>query len=201
MGRKRLCETALEAVADVADGASILVQSFGPPQAWPTDLLLASGRQVRSDGHLQLARGRPDVAADPGRAPPDPAPDLYVCDAPDHPNADRRADPRGEIEAEMVPRGARRRVRAAAPAAAFYTPGGQHAVAAGRKRGVWHALCARDRPARRLQLVAGVSGDAAGSLTYRRGGRSFGPAFATAATATIAEVKRSCPSVRSIRKR
>ena len=48
MARKRVSETALEAVADVADGASILVQSFGPPQAWPTDLLLAlRERQVR----------------------------------------------------------------------------------------------------------------------------------------------------------
>ena len=41
MATKRICATALEAVADIPDGASILVQSFGPPQAWPTDLLLA----------------------------------------------------------------------------------------------------------------------------------------------------------------
>src|SRR4051794_26460557 len=41
MARKRICANALEAVADVEDGASILVHSFGPPQAWPTDLLLA----------------------------------------------------------------------------------------------------------------------------------------------------------------
>src|SRR5262245_39405511 len=41
MPRKQVCATAAEAVADIADGASILVHSFGPPQAWPTDLLLA----------------------------------------------------------------------------------------------------------------------------------------------------------------
>src|SRR5215510_4877667 len=48
MARKRICETALEAVADVPDGATLVVHSFGPPQAWPTDLLLAlQARRVR----------------------------------------------------------------------------------------------------------------------------------------------------------
>ncbi|MFM8412392.1 MAG: hypothetical protein ACKOCT_19195 [Alphaproteobacteria bacterium] len=41
MPTKTICETALEAVADVRDGDSLLVHSFGPPQAWPTDCLLA----------------------------------------------------------------------------------------------------------------------------------------------------------------
>src|ERR1035437_4210722 len=41
MARKQICESAREAVADVRDGATLLVHSFGPPQAWPTDCLLA----------------------------------------------------------------------------------------------------------------------------------------------------------------
>ncbi|HEX7408216.1 MAG TPA: hypothetical protein VF515_11290, partial [Candidatus Binatia bacterium] len=41
MAKKQICESARDAVADVGDGASILVHSFGPPQAWPTDCLLA----------------------------------------------------------------------------------------------------------------------------------------------------------------
>ena len=41
MAKTRICETALQATADIGDGASILVHSFGPPQAWPTDCLLA----------------------------------------------------------------------------------------------------------------------------------------------------------------
>src|SRR5438876_7997518 len=41
MPTKQICASAVEAVADIADGASILVHSFGPPQAWPTDCLLA----------------------------------------------------------------------------------------------------------------------------------------------------------------
>ena len=41
MANARICDTALEAVAGVRDGATLLVHSFGPPQAWPTDCLLA----------------------------------------------------------------------------------------------------------------------------------------------------------------
>jgi Coenzyme A transferase len=41
MTTKRICESASEAVADIGDGASLLVHSFGPPQAWPTDCRLA----------------------------------------------------------------------------------------------------------------------------------------------------------------
>jgi hypothetical protein len=41
MPKKEICATALEAVRDIPDGASVLVHSFGPPQAWPTDCLLA----------------------------------------------------------------------------------------------------------------------------------------------------------------
>src|SRR5262249_21352150 len=39
--KKQICESARQAVADVHDGASILVHSFGPPPASPTDGLLA----------------------------------------------------------------------------------------------------------------------------------------------------------------
>ena len=45
---KPVC-TAVEAVADIRDGASILVHSFGPPQAWPTDLLLALAERGVTD--------------------------------------------------------------------------------------------------------------------------------------------------------
>src|SRR6266481_3149741 len=41
MPTKQICTSAAEAVAGIGAGASILVHSFGPPQAWPTDCLLA----------------------------------------------------------------------------------------------------------------------------------------------------------------
>src|ERR1700752_3010008 len=41
MATKQLCASAAEAVADIPGGATLLVHGFGPPQAWPTDCLLA----------------------------------------------------------------------------------------------------------------------------------------------------------------
>ncbi len=81
MPTKRICATALDAVADVADGASILVQSFGPPQAWPTDLLLALRERGVMDltVDMQLACRRTDLAPDPRRQVADPEADLHLC--------------------------------------------------------------------------------------------------------------------------
>jgi 3-oxoacid CoA-transferase len=42
-------------------------------------------------------------------------------------------------------------------------------------------------------LLQAYQGDVAGNLTYRRGMRNFAPAFAMAATTTIAEVKETVP--------
>jgi 3-oxoacid CoA-transferase len=42
-------------------------------------------------------------------------------------------------------------------------------------------------------LLQAYQADAAGNLTYRRGMRNFGPAFAMAARTTIAEVKETVP--------
>jgi len=42
-------------------------------------------------------------------------------------------------------------------------------------------------------LLQAAQADAVGNLTYRRGARNFGPAFATAAATTIAEVKEIVP--------
>jgi acyl CoA:acetate/3-ketoacid CoA transferase alpha subunit len=67
MALKRICESAGEAVADICDGASLLVHSFGPPQAWPTDCLLAlAERGVKDHGHLQHARWWADLGQHPG---------------------------------------------------------------------------------------------------------------------------------------
>lgn len=200
MGRKRLCETALEAVADVPDGASILVQSFGPPQAWPTDLLLAlRERQVRDltvicnspaggptslqilAEHHQIRR----LVCTYAMLPTTPTPIAEQIRA-------------GEIELEMVPQGTLvERVRAGgAGLAAFYTPTGVGtAVAQGKEERVFNGKRYVLETALRADysLLQAYQADAAGNLTYRRGGRNFGPAFATAATTTIAEVKEIVP--------
>ncbi|MGH7860259.1 MAG: CoA transferase subunit A, partial [Candidatus Binatia bacterium] len=200
MNRKEICETALEAVADVRDGASILVHSFGPPQAWPVDCLLAlSERGVKdltvicntpSGGptSLNILAGKRQIRKLVCTYVTNPA---FVTPIGEQVKA-------GEIELEMVPQGTLvERVRAGgAGLAGFFTPTGVGTeVASGKeervfdgKRYVFERAITAD-----FALLQAHQADSAGNLTYRRGMRNFGPAFATAAKTTIAEVKEIVP--------
>jgi 3-oxoacid CoA-transferase len=200
MARKRICATALEAVADVRDGASILVQSFGPPQAWPTDLLLAlREREVK---------GLTIICNSPAGGPTSLQilGELHqirrlICTyaiLPITPTPIAEQITAGEIELELVPQGTLvERVRAGgAGLAAFYTPTGVGTlVAEGKEERVFDGKRFILERAIRADyaFLQAHQADEAGNLTYRRGGRNFGPAFATAATTTIAEVKEIVP--------
>jgi len=200
MPTKQICATALDAVADVRDGASILVQSFGPPQAWPTDLLLA----LRERGVTDLTvicnspAGGPtslQILADKAQIR------KLICTyavLPSVPTPIGDMVRSGQIEVELVPQGTLvERVRAGgAGLAAFYTPTGVGtAVAKGKEERVFggkrHILETAIRAD--YAFLQGYQADAVGNLTYRRGGRNFGPAFATAAACTIAEVQEIVP--------
>jgi 3-oxoacid CoA-transferase len=99
----------------------------------------------------------------------------------------------GAIELEMVPQGTLiERVRAGgAGIAGFFTPTGVGTdVAKGKeerefdgKRYVFERAIRAD-----FALLKAYQADGVGNLTYRRGARNFGPAMATAAKTTIAEV-------------
>ncbi len=200
MAAKRICTTAVEAVADVPDGASILVQSFGPPQAWPTDLLLA----LRERGVRDLTV----ICNSPAGGPTSLQilAELHqirrlICTYAMLPTT---ATPiaeqirAGEIELELVPQGTLvERVRAGgAGLAAFYTPTGVGtAVADGKEERIFNGKRHILETALRADyaLIQAYQADPVGNLTYRRGGRNFGPAFATAAATTIAEVKEIVP--------
>src|SRR5512143_2613539 len=142
MARKRICETALEAVADVRDGASILVHSFGPPQAWPTDCLLALKQRGVRD--LTIITNSP--AAGPSSLQilaEDKQVRRLVCT---FPAATFMMTPlteqirAGEVEVELVPQGTLvERVRAGGSGlAGFYTPTGVGtAIAAGKEERVF----------------------------------------------------------------
>jgi 3-oxoacid CoA-transferase len=200
MPDKRICASALEAVEDIRDGASILVHSFGPPQAWPTDLLLAlreravknltvicnspaggpTSLQILGELH-QISRLVCTYAILP--ITPTPIADQIRA---------------GEIELELVPQGTLvERVRAGgAGLAAFYTPTGVGtAVAEGKEERVFGGKRYVLEQAIRANyaFVQADQADAAGNVTYRCGGRNFGPAFATAADTTIVEVKEIVP--------
>jgi len=200
MAQKRICESAHEAVADIPDGASLLVHSFGPPQAWPTDCLLAlAERNVRDLTIICNTPAGGDTSVNV-LAPKEQIRKL-VCSyigSPSIPTPVSDQVKAGDIELEMVPQGTLiERVRAGgAGLAGFYTPTGVGTAAAAGKeerefdgrRYIFERAITAD-----FTLLQAYQADGLGNLTYRRGMRNFGPAFATAAKTTIAEVKEIVP--------
>ncbi|HVN85572.1 MAG TPA: 3-oxoacid CoA-transferase subunit A [Candidatus Binatia bacterium] len=200
MATKQICETAHQAVADIPDGASILVHSFGPPQAWPTDCLLAlADRGVKNLTVIcNTPAGGPtslNVLADKKQIR------KLICSyvgSVTIPSPISEMVKAKEIELEMVPQGTlAERVRAGgAGLAGFYTPTGVGTkMAEGKEERVFDGKRYLFERAIRADfaLLQAHQADPAGNLTYRRGMRNFGPAFATAARTTIAEVKAIVP--------
>jgi 3-oxoacid CoA-transferase len=187
--------SAAAAVADVPDGATLLIGGFGVIQSWPATLMEA----IVAHG----SRGLTVVSNTPGVGPTSPQQlaehglmrkliaSYAVYPTQRAPVGDGILA--GTIELELVPQGTLiERVRAGgAGLAAFYTPTGVGTDAArGKEERVFD-----DRPyvlERALRgdfaLVRAHCADRAGNLVYRRGARNFNPAFATAALVTIAEV-------------
>jgi 3-oxoacid CoA-transferase len=104
----------------------------------------------------------------------------------------------GEVELELTPQGTMiERVRAGgAGLAGFYTPVGVGTVVEEGKevREVDGKPYLFERAIRAdFALVCAQAADPAGNLTYRCGARNFGPAFATAARTTVAEVRELLP--------
>src|SRR5512147_2481637 len=138
MATKRICDCARDAVADIPDGASILVHSFGPPQAWPTDCLLALADRGVKDltvicntpaggpTSLNILAAKKQVR-------------KLICSyvgSPSMPTEMSEMVKAGEIELEMVPQGTLiERVRAGgAGLAGFFTPTGVGTeIAAGKE--------------------------------------------------------------------
>jgi 3-oxoacid CoA-transferase len=176
------------------------VHSFGPPQAWPTDLLLAL--RARAVTNLTIICNSP--AAGPtslqilGERHQIRRLICTYAILPITPTPIAEQIRAGEIELELVPQGTLvERVRAGgAGLAAFYTPTGVGTAAAagkeerlfdGKRHILEHAIRAD------YAFVQAYRADAAGNVTYRRGARNFAPAFATAADTTIVEVQEIVP--------
>lgn len=201
MATKTICDSAREAVADVPDGASLLVHSFGPPQAWPTDCLLALAERGVKDLTVVCntpAGGPTSLCVLAAKKQIRKLVCSYVAN-PSMTTEISELVQQGEIEVEMVPQGTMiERIRAGgAGLAGFYTPTGVGtSVAQGKeervfdgKRHVFERAIRAD-----YALVKAFQADAAGNLTYRRGARNFGPAMAMAARTTIAEVQELVPA-------
>lgn len=198
MSRTRFADTADEAVAGVADGATVLVGGFGLA-GMPFDLIDALIRQGATDltvvsnnagnGEIGLAallkagRVRKVICSFPRQS------DSYVFD-----DLYRR----GRLELEVVPQGnlAERMRAAGAGIGAFYCPTGVGTpLAEGKEtREIDGRTYVLELPIRGdVALIGAHRADGAGNLVYRKTARNFGPVMATAASTVIAQVSEVVP--------
>ena len=195
MSRTAICDSVAEAVAGIADGATVLVGGFGMAgmpttlidaliDQGATDLTIVSNNAGNGDTGLAalLAAGRVRkvICSFPRQT------DSYVFDGL------YRA---GKVALEVVPQGnlAERMRAAGAGIGAFFCPTAVGTPLAEGKE--LRTIDGRDYvleyPIRGdVALIRAHTGDRAGNLVYRKTARNFGPVMATAAGLTVAEVSR-----------
>jgi 3-oxoadipate CoA-transferase, alpha subunit len=184
--------SAREAVADVRDGATVMIGGFGEAGS-PIELIHAlidqgaKGLTVISNNTgtglvglaalLRAGRVRKVVCSFPKTAGSTVFPDLYRA---------------GKVELELVPQGTlAERIRAGgAGIAAFYTPtaagtpladGKETRAFNGREHVLEHGLRAD------FTLIKGRIADTHGNVMFHRTARNFAPMMATAAAVTIVQ--------------
>ncbi|MGD9943072.1 MAG: 3-oxoacid CoA-transferase subunit A [Burkholderiaceae bacterium] len=185
--------TLAEAVADIPDGATILVGGFGGA-GMPTELveaLIEQGARELCIVNNNAGNGDTGLAAllKAGRVR------KIVCSFP------RSTDSyvfeelfrAGRIELELVPQGnLAERIRAAgAGIGAFFTPTGAGTLLAENKetRRIGDRDYVLEYPIHGdYAFIKALRGDRWGNLTYRMTARNFGPVMASAARCSIAQV-------------
>lgn len=198
MSRVMILGSALEAVADTPDGATVLIGGFGAagqPVALIEALLASEARGLTVVSN-NAGNGDHGLAA----LIRDRRVRKIVCSFPRqsdswHFDAAWRA---GEIELELVPQGnLAERIRAAgAGIGAFFTPTGfGTALAEGKETrvidGKGYVL---EYPLRAdVALIAAHRADELGNLVYRKTARNFGPIMAAAAARTVVQVDEIVP--------
>lgn len=192
---KRMASLA-DAVADIPDGASVMIGGFGGSGA-PIELihaLIDAGPRHLSVINNNAGNGHVGLAGliEQGRV------DKLICSFP------RSADPRvftelylaGGIELELVPQGTlAERIRAGgAGIPAFYTPATYGTeLAKGKPVGEFDGKSyVQERWLKAdYALIKAEAGDPLGNLTYRMAARNFNPIMAMAAKTSIAQVSRA----------
>jgi 3-oxoadipate CoA-transferase alpha subunit len=190
----KIVQTMAEAMADIRDGAVVLLGGFGSigqPNALidglieygAKDLIIVSNNagvgRIGLARLLELGRVRKIICSYPRSVDPVVFEELYRA---------------GKIELEIVPQGtlAERMRAAGAGIPAFFTATGVGTkLAAGKER--------REIGGRQYLLEEALAGDVAlveaweadrwGNLTYRSSARNFNPVMAMAATLTIAQAQ------------
>ena len=189
----KIVESAAAAVADIHDGATVMIGGFGTA-GMPSELIDAL--------ITQGARGLTIVNNNAGNGDTGIAALLatkrvrkIICSFP------RQVDSHvfdalyrtGEIELELVPQGnLAERIRAAgAGIGAFFTPTGYGTLLAEGKetRTIDGRNYVLEYPIHAdVALIKALRADRWGNLVYRKTARNFGPVMASAATCTIAQV-------------
>ena len=187
--------SAAEAVADIGDGAIVLVSGFGEAGN-PTELLhalidhgakeLTVVNNNAGNGHIGLA-----ALLETGRVR------KVICSYPrsSHSEVFQSLYTAGEIELETIPQGtlAERMRAAGAGIGGFYTPTTVGTVLAQGKesRVIEEREYVLEMPLRAdFALVKAETADRWGNLTYRLAARNFGPVMCMAADVTIVQVRR-----------
>ena len=189
----KIVPSAAAALADVADGATVMIGGFGtaglPDEL--TQALLAQGARDLTIVNNNAGNGDTGLAAllAAGRVR------KIICSFPrqtDSHHFDRlyRA---GKIELELVPQGnLAERIRAAgAGIGGFFTPTGYGTeLARGKEtRQIAGRMYVLESPIHAdYALIKAERGDRWGNLTYRMTARNFGPVMAMAARTTVATV-------------
>jgi 3-oxoadipate CoA-transferase alpha subunit len=202
-----------EAVADISDGATILVGGFGGPGGYPSYLIRAVAR--RNVSNLTVVANSTGLGREIRlkmttlMSPPDwfyeisllveqrqvkkAIASFPVSASPLMVTPFERQLRAGEVEIEMVPQGTlAERIRAAkAGIPAFYTPTGPGTVIAeGKEIRYFNGKpCLLEHALRAdFALIRALKADRYGNLVYRGTSRSFNATMAGAAEVTIAEV-------------
>ena len=189
----KICGSALEALADVRDGHTVMIGGFGTA-GLPNELidaLLAQGSRELTIVNNNAGNGDTGLAALLAAK----RVRKIICSFP------RQADSHhfdalyrsGQIELELVPQGnLAERIRAAgAGIGGFFTPTGYGTqLAAGKESRVIDGRgYVLESPIHAdLALVKAERGDRWGNLVYRMTARNFGPVMAMAAKVTVATV-------------
>ena len=190
----KVVASAAAAVADIPDGATVMIGGFGTA-GMPSELidaLIARGSKELTIVNNNAGNG------DTGLAALLKARQVkkIICSFP------RQADSwvfdglykAGDIELELVPQGnLAERIRAAgAGIGAFYTPTGYGTpLAEGKEtRRIGDRDYVLEYPIHAdFALIKALCGDRWGNLVYRKTARNFGPIMATAAKCAIAQVR------------
>jgi 3-oxoadipate CoA-transferase alpha subunit len=189
----KIFPSAAAALADVADGATVMIGGFGtaglPNEL--TEALLAQGARELTIVNNNAGNGDTGLAAllAAGRVR------KIICSYPRQPDSHHfdRLYRAGKISLELVPQGnLAERIRAAgAGIGGFFTPTGYGTeLARGKEvREIAGRMYVMESPIHAdFALIKAERGDRWGNLSYRMTARNFGPVMAMAARTTVATV-------------